>query len=335
LENKLVDLEVISNFINKKNCVYVAFSGGVDSTALLYACSLLKKNGELDNLKAIHINHNLSVNAQIWENHCKKICKKLDIELIIENIIIKTNKDGLEAAARKGRYDIFSKIIKTDEQLLLAHHADDVAETILFRLFRGTGFDGLQGPKPKRKIGEGNLIRPLLKFSKIDLLDFIKKNKVSYIEDESNKESNQDRNYIRNTIMPLVNKRWKDSEKRIQLTSEIVQEKQEIFNNLFAEKFSKVIINNLIPIKELKGLKENEAKELLRYLIKINNIAMPSKKVLDEIMKTFYKSNPSKLAIVKWSRSDKEQKGGVISFEQDFIEIDGIEYSGVIRIYQR
>jgi tRNA(Ile)-lysidine synthase len=158
---------------------------------------------------------------------------------------------------------------------------------------------------------------------------------VSYIEDESNKESNQDRNYIRNTIMPLVNKRWKDSEKRIQLTSEIVQEKQEIFNNLFAEKFSKIIINNLIPIKELKGLKENEAKELLRYLIKINNIAMPSKKVLDEIMKTFYKSNPSKLAIVKWSRSDKEQKGGVISFEQDFIEIDGIEYSGVIRIYQR
>jgi hypothetical protein len=135
--------------------------------------------------------------------------------------------------------------------------------------------------------------------------------------------------------MPLVNKRWKDSEKRIQLTSEIVQEKQEIFNNLFAEKFSKIIINNLIPIKELKGLKENEAKELLRYLIKINNIAMPSKKVLDEIMKTFYKSNPSKLAIVKWSRSDKEQKGGVISFEQDFIEIDGIEYSGVIRIYQR
>ena len=158
---------------------------------------------------------------------------------------------------------------------------------------------------------------------------------MSYIEDESNKESNQDRNYIRNTIMPLVNKRWKDSEKRIQLTSEIVQEKQEIFNNLFAEKFSKIIINNLIPIKELKGLKENEAKELLRYLIKINNIAMPSKKVLDEIMKTFYKSNPSKLAIVKWSRSDKEQKGGVISFEQDFIEIDGIEYSGVIRIYQR
>ena len=123
--NKLVDLNTISNFINKKNCVYVAFSGGSDSVALLYACSLLKKDGRLDDLKAIHINHNLSPNADLWEKHCIKLCKELDIELIIENIIIKTDKDGLESAARKGRYDVFSRTIKENEQLLLAHHADD------------------------------------------------------------------------------------------------------------------------------------------------------------------------------------------------------------------
>ena len=331
----MVDLNIISNLVNKKNCAYVGFSGGSDSAALLYACLLLNKDGRLDNLKAIHINHNLSSNADLWENHCIKLCKKLDIELIVENITIKTDKDGLESAARKGRYDVFSKIVKKNEQLLLAHHADDVAETILFRLFRGTGLDGLQGPKPIREIGEGTLIRPLLKFSKAELLDFIKIHKVDFIEDESNKESNQDRNYIRNSIMPLVNNRWQNSQKRIQLTSELIQEKQEIFNNLFSEKFSKIIINNVMPIEELKALKENEAKELLRHLISINNIAMPSKKVLDEIMKTFYQSNPSKSAIVKWSRSDKEQKGGCISFEQDFIKINEIEYSGVIKIYQR
>ena len=89
-----------------------------------------------------------------------------------------------------------------------------------------------------------------------------------------------------------------------------------------------------MPVEELKALNENEAKELLRYLISANNIAMPSRKVLDEIMKTFYKSNPSQSAIVKWSRSDKEQKGGSMTFEQDFIEINGIEYSGVIKIYE-
>ena len=330
----MVDLNTIANFINKKNCVYVAFSGGSDSVALLYACSLLKKDGRLDDLKAIHINHNLSPNADLWEKHCIKLCKELDIELIIENIIIKTDKDGLESAARKGRYDVFSRTIKENEQLLLAHHADDVAETILFRLFRGTGLDGLQGPKPKRKIGKGTLIRPLLKFSKAELLDFIKMHKVDFIEDESNQESNQDRNYIRNSIMPVVDKRWKNSQKRIQHTAELIQDKQEIFNNLFSEKFSKIIINNAMPIEELNALSENEAKELLRHLISINNIAMPSRKVLDEIMKNFYKSNPSQSAIVKWSRSDKEQKGGSITFESDFIEINGIEYSGVVKIYE-
>ncbi len=330
----MLDLNIISNLIDKKNCAYVAFSGGSDSAALLYACSLLKKDGRLVDLKAIHINHNLSPNADLWEKHCIKLCKKLNIELIIENIVIKTDKDGLESAARKGRYDVFSRILKKNEQLLLAHHADDVAETILFRLFRGTGLDGLQGPKLKRKIGKGALIRPLLKFSKAELLDFIKIHKVDFIEDESNQESNQDRNYIRNSIMPLVDKRWRNSQKRIQHTTELIQDKQEIFNNLFLEKFSKIIIKNLMPVEELKALNENEAKELLRYLISANNIAMPSRKVLDEIMKTFYKSNPSQSAIVKWSRSDKEQKGGSMTFEQDFIEINGIEYSGVIKIYE-
>jgi len=330
----LLDLNIISNYIDKQQVSYVAFSGGIDSVALLYACSVLKKDGRLNELKAIHVNHNLSINAKLWEDHCINICKKLNIELTIHNIFIETNKDGLESAARKGRYDVFNKVVKHNEQLLLGHHADDVAETILFRLFRGTGIDGLQGPKLKRKIGEGTLIRPLLKFSKKELLDFITTNKIDYIEDESNKESNQDRNYIRNKIMPLIHERWQNSEKRIQLTSELIQEKLEIFNSLFIEKYATILVNNQIPLIELKKLKENEAKELFRYAINLNNIAMPSKKVLDEIMKTFYKSNPSKSSIVKWSRSDKEQKGGLICFELDFIQINGIEYSGMIKICQ-
>ena len=330
----MLDLNIISNYIDKQQVVYVAFSGGIDSVALLYACSVLKKDGRLNELKAIHVNHNLSINAKLWEDHCINICKKLNIELTIHNIFIETNKDGLESAARKGRYDVFNKVVKHNEQLLLGHHADDVAETILFRLFRGTGIDGLQGPKLKRKIGEGTLIRPILKFSKKELLDFITTNKIDYIEDESNKESNQDRNYIRNKIMPLIHERWQNSEKRIQLTSELIQEKLEIFNSLFIEKYATILVNNQIALIELKKLKENEAKELFRYAINLNNIAMPSKKVLDEIMKTFYKSNPSKSSIVKWSRSDKEQKGGLICFELDFIQINGIEYSGMIKICQ-
>ena len=75
-----------------------------------------------------------------------------------------------------------------------------------------------------------------------------------------------------------------------------------------------------------------EAKELIRFVIHKNNIASPSKKVLNEIMKTFYDSNPSESSIVKWSRADKEQSGGKVIYNSDFIVIKDIEYSGMITI---
>ena len=327
-----MNLNVIGNYINDYKSIYVAYSGGIDSTALLYACFLLKQESKIKKLTAIHINHNLSKNAKLWESHCYNICNELDIKLIVKNIKIKTSKDGLESAARKARYDIFSNLIKKDELLLVAHHADDVAETILFRLFRGTGIDGLEGPKKKRSIGRGTLIRPLLQFTKKELLEFIDIHKVNYIEDESNKESNQDRNFIRNEIMPLINERWNNFEKRIQSTSDIIKDRQEIFNLLFLEKYGSLVSNNSIPLDIFKELDSVEAKELIRFIIDKSNIALPSKKVLNEIMKTFHTSNPSESSIVKWSRADKEQRGGKVIYNSDFIAIKNIEYSGMITI---
>jgi len=328
----LIDLNIISKSIKNNKNICVAYSGGIDSTALLYASYLLKKEGMLDSIRAVHINHNLSNNCHIWEQHCKQICDQLGIKLIVKNIQVQTNKDGLESAARKARYEIFSKILNKNEQLLLGHHADDVAETILFRLFRGTGFYGLEGPKERRSLGKGNLLRPLLKFTKKELHDFIDENNVAFIEDESNKESNQDRNLIRNEIMPIINKRWKNYEKRMQNTSEIIREKQELFDQMFSQKYSSLIIEDAIPLKIFQDLDILVAKELIRYVIQRNNIALPSRKVLNEIMKTFHKSKPSELSVVKWSRADKEQSGGKIIYNSDCACLDGKEYSGIIVI---
>ena len=317
----MINISGISNILNKTKTVYVAYSGGLDSSALLYLCSILRDQNKIEELKAVHINHNLSKKSPDWESHCKKICTSLGIELISLSTNIEKDRDGIEAAARKSRYEAFSKIVKKDEQLLLAHHADDVAETILFRLFRGTGIDGLEGPKSIRSIGSGFLVRPLLKYSKKELHDFIKEKDIKYIEDETNKESTQDRNYIRNKVLPLINARWPNYEKRIQQTSEIIQERQDIFNSLFKKSYEGLIINNSIDIKALKQLELSEAKELFRYIIKRNNLAMPSKKVLDEIIKTFYTSTPTKLSTVQWSRADKEQKAAAVVFESGRVKI--------------
>ena len=101
---------------------------------------------------------------------------------------IDSKKSGLESAARNARYKIFEEALQPNDQLLMAHHADDVAETILFRLFRGTGLDGLQGPMKKRTLGEGVILRPWLGYAKADLSNTYPLTNIEFITDDTNFE---------------------------------------------------------------------------------------------------------------------------------------------------
>ena len=101
----------------------------------------------------------------------------------------------------------------------MAHHAADVAETFLLRLFRGTGSDGLGGPQKRRPVGQGTLIRPLLDYSKKELLELIKQRDNKLIEDRSKFESNQDRNIIRKNVMTLIGERLSNVSSRISNTA--------------------------------------------------------------------------------------------------------------------
>ena len=126
---------------------------------------------------------------------------------------------GIESASRKVRYKIFENLLESGDQILLAHHSDDVAETIFMRLLRGTGIDGLEGPLSQRTFGKGLLIRPLLEVSKKEILNYLVENDIKFIEDESNKEDEFDRNFLRNKVFPMLEKRWKNFPKRVNNTS--------------------------------------------------------------------------------------------------------------------
>ena len=199
----MISLDDLTYHLDLSKKIYVGFSGGPDSSALLY---LLHINN-IPNVEAIHINHNISDNSSKWEEHCRKITNKLGVKCHIESVDIKVDGDGLESAARKARYKIFTNYLKKDEQILLGHHSDDVAETFLLRLFRGTGLDGLESLSVKRKVGEGYLIRPLINLPKENILIFLKDHRISFIKDESNFKEDQDRNYLRNNIIPSIEDR--------------------------------------------------------------------------------------------------------------------------------
>ena len=314
LTNKL-----ISKNIDLSKNMFIAYSGGPDSTALLHLLSTVDLN-EKAKVQAIHINHNLSKYSDSWERHCIEQCSKLNINLITESVEIKSDGDGIEAASRKARYKIFENLLNDDDQLLLGHHRDDVAETIFMRLLRGSGPDGMEGPKIKRSIGKGILIRPFLKTSKQEILEYLNQNEVEFIRDDSNLSNDFDRNFLRNRIFPLLEERWNNFPERINNFSSILSSRNHNYMNLIHWKYQH-LIGNSINLKELKELPDTIISDVLRYSIKKSNIATPSIKIIEEIKKTFIHSNPGPKSQVKWSRADKEEVAGKITYANGCILI--------------
>ena len=312
----MISFEALTCHIDLDKKIYVGYSGGPDSTALLH---LLHSNN-ISNIEAIHINHNLSSNSAEWEGHCRQMAKKLGIRCHVESVEIKIDGDGLESAARKARYKIFTKYLQEGDQILLGHHSNDVAETFLLRLFRGTGVDGLESLNVKRVVGNGYLVRPLINLTKEEIMMYLKENNISYIKDESNYEQEQDRNYIRNNIIPSIEQRWMKASSRISNTSDFIKIKNQSYEILFQEKF-KHLIERKIKVKDLKEIEEQFVVDIIRHSIKKQNIAMPSKKVIQEIIKTFLQSNPGPKSLVAWTRADNDQPGGEICYQDGCIII--------------
>lgn len=195
---------------------YVGFSGGLDSTVLLHAFVRFVRQQSLANppaIIAIHVNHQLHNNSAVWQQHCRQICGVLDVTFVSEQVTVQSDGKGFESAARTQRYAAFKRQLQggTAEgkiALLLAHHANDQAETLLMRLFRGAGTAGAASIPTQRKLGNTDLVRPLLDFTREQLFAYAQHHQLQFIDDPSNRDDRFDRNFIRNQVLPLVEQRW-------------------------------------------------------------------------------------------------------------------------------
>lgn len=311
----LFDLKVFFDLVDPSKNIIVAFSGGGDSSALLHFCYELNIENHLHaNLSAIHVNHSLNNNSDLWEDHCRKFCEDRNIPFQSYVVKIDSKKSGLESAARNARYNIFKEVLKKNDQLLLAHHADDVAETVLFRLFRGTGLDGLQGPRKQRLLGEGVILRPWLRYSKSDLSEYLFVNDIDFVTDDTNFDENQDRNFIRNQVLKTILERWPTASMQIQKMADLVANHKLVHENLLEKQFGDNLKGNKLKRKFLLDLDEETSIEIIRFWIKANDLAMPNKKIVREILKAFIFSNPNHKTQVNWSRADNDQKGAFLTF---------------------
>jgi tRNA(Ile)-lysidine synthase len=186
----------------------VAFSGGPDSTALLHALAQLpeaRKRG----LRALHVDHGLHADSAAWAEHCRHFCDALDVACTLLRVqVAQGGGKGLEAAARDARHAALAEQLHAGEYLLFAHHRDDQVETVLLKLLRGAGPEGLGGMRALRPFGRGQLWRPVLDLARQQLRDYLDTHRLDAIDDPSNADTRLARNHLRHEILPRLHRHW-------------------------------------------------------------------------------------------------------------------------------
>ncbi|WP_428818550.1 tRNA lysidine(34) synthetase TilS [Microbulbifer sp. MCCC 1A16149] len=184
--------------------LWVGYSGGLDSTVLLH----LLVSAEVP-FTAVHVNHGLSPQADKWQAHCEAVARELGVPFTGRKVQVCREDGGLERGARNARYRVFESVMAPGDQILLAHHGDDQAETLLLRLMRGAGTRGLAAMDECRALGPHcTVLRPLLSASRAELEAYAGAHELKWIEDESNTDPAFDRNYMRSQVLPALTARW-------------------------------------------------------------------------------------------------------------------------------
>jgi len=230
--------------------VFVGFSGGMDSSVLLHAIKSIAPR----RVVALHVNHGIQDESDVWEAHCRDVCDAWSIPLKTTraNLTVSSN---IESIARQRRYEFFAQELRPSDLLLLAHHADDQQETQLLHLLQGRGLYGMPGMRP---LAEGVLLRPLLELAKKTLYDYAVAQDLTWCEDASNLDLRLDRNYLRHRLLPQLKDRFPGFPHRLANFSARIDVQQQMLSALLP------LRGDRLPLSELLSRSIVERVEILR-----------------------------------------------------------------------
>jgi tRNA(Ile)-lysidine synthase len=270
--------------------IAVALSGGLDSVVLLdTVCKAQAK--DQSQIFAFHIHHGLQKQADEWLIFCEKLAKKYKIHFDFRLLHLTGNSEegNIEARARAGRYEALTELCIEYgiKDLLLAHHQNDQAETVLLQLLRGAGVAGTAGMPAVREIngkeGKVTLGRPLLNHSRKELEAYAKAHKLKWIEDPSNQDSKYRRNAIRKSILPALEKIQPEAIANLARSAGLLGEAQALLDRLAVQDGKIILLKTGLKHKTLMDLAKKDlpaANNVLRYWLKANDLAMPSQERL-------------------------------------------------------
>jgi len=262
--------------------ICVAFSGGVDSTALLAA--LAQMHTERRRLRAVHVNHGLHSNAKRWSAHCRKLGRQLGIAVTVVAVSVAQERGAsLEEAARVVRYRCLAEQLHPGETLLTAHTQDDQLETVLLQLFRGCGLPGLAAMPAIAPLGSGWLARPLLACSRSQLESWVRARELTWIEDDTNLDERFDRNYLRRRVLPAVRERWPGVGAAVARSARHAAEAQGLLTALARVDLERASDGPSLAVKTLRSLPPDRRRNVLRLWIASGGRTLPDARRLEEI----------------------------------------------------
>lgn len=267
--------------------IWVAYSGGMDSHALLHALIRLQPEYGFE-VQAIHVNHGLNAKADMWEMHCMKVCGSLGIACHLLKVEVKPQpKESLEETARIARYTAFKTCMRKGDYLVTGHHADDQAETFLLQLLRGAGTKGLSAMPVLSAFDKGFLLRPLLSLSQSILKTYAISQNLQWIEDESNNQVAFDRNYIRHHVVKPLKSRWPHFANSVCQSAKHCAESEALLQELVIEDFKQIEENGKLNLLKLAKLTPVRRHHVLRHWLKQESFPMPGRVHLAQFEKQF------------------------------------------------
>lgn len=273
----------------------IGLSGGVDSVVLLH---LFAQQPHL-NLRAVHIHHGLSPNADSWLAFCQQLCHRYNVPLISQKVHVQGDS-GLEANARNARYQAISQLISPNEVFVTAHHLDDQVETFFLALKRGSGIKGLSAMQAVSNWQNFAIFRPLLSISKTSILHYAEQQKLQWINDESNADNRFDRNFLRNQILPELNQRWSHFSQMVARSAQHCTDQQTLIEELLTEELSRRIgENQQLDITNFAQFSPLKQQQLVRLWLEKNGITMPSTAQLQAVICEVIFALPDKIPEVK------------------------------------
>lgn len=284
------------------NAYVAGFSGGADSTALLHALSTIQRQLDAP-VSAVHVNHGLHDDADLWQLQCENFCRQNNIKLVCLKVNLENSSGkGLEAEARQLRYEAMSALLEPGSCLLTAHHADDQAETLLLNLMRGSGVDGLSAMPESRPLGQGVLQRPLLEFQNKALRDYLRENNIEWTEDPSNQYLNHDRNFVRHEVIPLLENRWPEVSKRLLLTRKAMTDARYLLEDLADEYLDKNLAHAFVLQVTSQAFDHVELLKLvIRRWIKNSAAASISAYQLESFCEQLREANSDHKVSIAWA----------------------------------